>query len=232
MPKQGTAIGRLSRALVRLENNQMPVNYQALTHLFRGLGAAASFSMQFVIANLWLLAPFVRKRLEQSAEMNASIRTTTALTMLRGGVKDNVLPNSAEAIVNFRLLPGDSIAGVCEHVRKVINDDQVHFEPVENAFWEASPLSSTDNMAFVFLNQTIRQVFSNVVVAPYLVLGATDSRYYPVISDAVYRFSPYALSGNDLNRMHGIDERLSVDSLEKMVVFFYHLLKNWTGEEV
>lgn len=232
MPKQGTAIGRLARALARLEANQMPVHYQALTNLFRGLGAAASFSMQFVIANLWLLAPFVRKRLEQSAEMNATIRTTTALTMLRGGVKDNVLPNSAEAIVNFRLLPGDTIATVCEHVRKVINDDQVHFEPVENAFWEASPVSPTDNLAFLSLDQTIRQVFSNVVVAPYLVLGATDSRYYPVISDAVYRFSPYFLSGSDLSRMHGIDERLSVEAMQKMVVFFYHLLRRWTGEEV
>lgn len=232
MPKQGTAIGRLARALVQLENNQMPVHYQALTDLFRGLGAAASFSMQFVIANLWLFAPFIRKRLEQNAEMNASIRTTTALTMLRGGVKDNVLPNSAEAVANFRLLPGDTIASVCEHVRKVVNDDQVHFEPVENAFWEASPVSSTDNQAFSLLNQTIRQVFSNVVVAPYLVLGATDSRYYPVISDAVYRFSPYVLTSDDLKRMHGIDEKLSVDAMEKMVVFFYHLLQNWTGEEL
>ncbi len=230
MPKQGTAIGRLARALTRLEDDQMPVRYQALTDLFRGLGAAASFSMQFVIANLWLLAPFVRKRLEQSAEMNASIRTTTALTMLRGGVKDNVLPNSAEAIVNFRLLPGDSIASVCEHVRRVIDDEQVQFEPLENASWEASPVSPTDNPAFSLLTHTIRQVFPNVVVAPYLVLGATDSRYYPVISDAVYRFSPYVLTGSDLNRMHGIDERLSVESMQKMVVFFYHLLQHWTGD--
>lgn len=230
MPHHGTAIGRLARALARLEKHQMPVRYQALTDLFRGLGAAASFSMQFIVANLWLFAPFVKNKLENIPEMNASIRTTTALTIVKGGVKDNVLPNSAEAVVNFRLLPGDTIASVCEHVRKTIDDDLVSFEPLQDGYWEPSPVSSTDNQAFSLLSTTIRQVFEHVVVAPYLVLGATDSRYYPVISDAVYRFSPYQLTGSDLKRMHGIDERLSVEANQKMAVFFYHLIQSWGAE--
>ncbi len=230
MPHHGTAIGRLAKALSRLESSQMPVHYDAIKSLFRGLGAAASLPMQFIIANLWLFAPFVKKKLENIPEMNASIRTTTALTIVKGGVKDNVLPNSAEAVVNFRLLPGDTIAGVCEHVRKVINDDLVTFEPLQQGYWEASPVSPTENQAFSLLNTTIRQVFEHVVVAPYLVLGATDSRYYPEISDAVYRFSPFQLTGSDLKRMHGIDERLSIDSNQKMAVFLYHLIKAWDGE--
>ena len=228
MPGKESAIGRLSKALTRLENNQMPIRLSAIQKLFQGLGPAPSFGMQFVFANIWFFKPIARQQLEASPLTNALIRTTTALTITKAGVKENVLPQSAEAVVNFRLLPGDTIADVCDHVRKVIPDRQVSFEPIEDGHWEASPVSPTDQQVYLSLKETIRQVFDGIVVAPYLVMGATDARYYAPISDAAYRFSPFVLNAEDMNRMHGIDERISIEGMAKMVAFFIKLMPKWS----
>jgi carboxypeptidase PM20D1 len=232
MPGKDMAIGRLARALARLDANPQPIRLKALKDLFKNLGSAVSFGMQFVFSNLWFFAPIVKMQAEANNTTNAMIRTSTALTIVNGGIKENVLPANAEAIVNFRLLPGDSIAKVCDRVRKTIKDDKVEFEPVPDGAWEASPVSSTDTNSFLILKHTIRKVFDGIAVAPYLVMGATDARYYARISDAAYRFSPFVLTAEDLGRMHGIDERLSVDAYGKMIMFFHELIQAWGVAEL
>jgi carboxypeptidase PM20D1 len=221
------AIGRLARALARLDANPQPIRLKALKDLFNNLGSAVSFGMQFVFSNLWFFGPIVKMQAESNNTTNALIRTSTALTIVNAGIKENVLPANAEAIVNLRLLPGDTIAKVCDRVRKIIKDDKVEFEPVADGAWEASPVSSTDTNSYLILKHTIRKVFDGIAVAPYLVMGATDARYYARISDASYRFSPFKLTAEDLGRMHGIDERLSLESYEKMIVFFHELIQAW-----
>ena len=223
---------QLARALIRLDEKSQPASMRAFHELFNGLGSAASFGMQFVMANLWFFGPIARRQMEAVPQTDASIRTTTAFTMMNSGVKDNILPHTAEALVNMRLLPGDTISQVCKRVKEIINDDKVVLEVVEDANWEASPLSPTDTNAYRSLGKSIRQVFDGVPVAPYLVLGATDSRYYAPISDAVYRFSPFEVTSEDLHRMHGINERIGVDALGKMVEFFHHLIRDWSGEDL
>jgi carboxypeptidase PM20D1 len=227
MPGKDMAIGRLARALARLDATPQPVRLKALKDLINNLGSAVSFGMQFVFSNIWFFKPIIKMQAEANSTTNAMIRTSTALTIVNGGIKENVLPANAEAIVNFRLLPGDSIAKVCDRVRKIIKDDQVEFEPMEDAAWEASPVSSTDTKSYLILKHTVRKVFDGVAVAPYLVMGATDARYYAPISDAAYRFSPFKLTAEDLGRMHGIDERISVESYGKMIVFFHELMQAW-----
>lgn len=227
MPGKDMAIGRLARALVRLDANPQPVRLNALKDLINNLGSAASFGMQFVFSNIWFFKPIIKMQAESNSTSNAMIRTSTALTMVNGGIKENVLPANAEAIVNFRLLPGDSIAKVCDRVRRIIKDDKVEFEPVADGAWEASPVSSTDTKSYLILKHTIRKVFDGIAVAPYLVMGATDARYYAPISDAAYRFSPFQLTAEDLGRMHGIDERISIESYGKMIVFFHELMQAW-----
>lgn len=227
MPGKDMAIGRLARALARLDATQQPVRLKALKDLISNLGSAASFGMQFIFSNLWVFKPIVKMQAEANPTTNAMIRTSTALTVVSGGIKENVLPAHAEALVNLRLLPGDSIAKVCDRVRKIIKDDQIEFEPVAGGAWEASPVSSTDTNSYLILKHTIRKVFEGIPVAPYLVMGATDARYYAPISDAAYRFSPFKLTAEDLDRMHGIDERISVESYGKMIVFFHELMQSW-----
>src|SRR5512139_2025407 len=173
-PPNQTAIGILARALARLEAHPMPSHLRRLRPLYHGIGKAAPLYIQVAFANVWLFGPLLKRWLVPNPEMNASIRTTTALTIINGGVEDNTIPAEAKAIVNFRLLPGDSIADVLWHAKKVIKDERVKFKPVEGKFNEALPVSSRDCLEYKSLQTVVRQVFDNPPVAPYVMLGGTD----------------------------------------------------------
>jgi carboxypeptidase PM20D1 len=231
-PPAHTAIGVLAGALSRLEASPLPAHVSALRPLFRSVGGSAPFFTQMAFANLWLFGGTVKRRLEADPSTNAVVRTTAAISMIQAGLRDNILPAQARAMVNFRLLPGDTIAAVCDYVRQVIHDERVHFECVEDKAWEASPTSPVDGPAFHCLETTTRRVFGNISVAPYLVAGATDARKYVPLGENVYRFSPVVMEPADLNRMHGTNERIGVVALEMMVKFYADLLPAWSEMQV
>ena len=151
--------------------------------------------------------------------------------MIAGGIKENVLPRQAKALVNFRLLPGTSIADVCTHAHKMIDDKRVAFQPVEGGAWEATSLSPTGSAAYLTLEKTIRQTFGNLPVASFLVLGATDSRHYAGLCENIYRFTPLTIDPESLKGIHGVNERVSVEALGKMVKFYGQLIQNWGASE-
>ena len=228
-PPPASAIGRLSRAIKRLEEKPLPAHLDAIKTTFQAVGPVADTGLQIGFANLWLFKRAVRKRMESSPQSNAAIRTTTAVTMVNGGIKDNILPQTAEAVVNFRLMPQDSVARVIEHVRRVVDDDAITIEIFENSAWEASPVSPVGGSAYQSLSRCIREVFSEAVPAPYLVMGATDARYYGRVSDQVLRFTPMLLDKEDFARIHGINERIHKDAFRLMIQFYLHLLRYWIG---
>ena len=227
-PPDQTAIGILGAALARLEASPMPPRLNSIVRTLDEVGGLMPFSMQFLLANRWLFGGAILKRLAANPRTNATIRTTQAITMISGGVKDNLLPREARAVVNFRLLPGDTIAGVCEHARRALADKRVTFEPMaNNGVREASPVSPSSAQAYQDLSKVIRQIFPNTAVAPYLVLGATDARYYTGICDNVYRFTPILMSSEDMKLIHGTNERISVEGLGRKVQFFGQLIRIW-----
>lgn len=226
MPPEHTAVGLLSRAIARLESTPMPAEIGV------GLGPTLSylapempFAHRLVLANLWLFGWFIERQLTATPATNAAIRTTTAATMFRSGFKENVLPRSARAVVNFRILPGDDISAVIEHVGRTVNDPRVTVQALEFAS-EPSSISSAESAAFENLARTIRQVYPGVLVAPSLVLGATDSRHYAALSDDVYRFTPLWLTREDLDRIHGTNERIGVECYADMIRFYSLLVRN------
>ncbi len=228
-PPRSSSIGILSQALLRLERRPMPARLDLVREMFREIGPSVTFSLQLALANTWLLGGVVRRRLLSQPQTAATVRTTTAVTVIQGGVKDNVLPRKTRARVNFRLLPGDSIAAVCEHARKAMNDPRVKMEAMDYSAAEASPVSPTNSAVYSELVRTVRECFGNIPVSPYLVLGQTDSRHYAPICDHVYRFSPLIAEPADLSRIHGVNERISVEALATMVQFYMRLMKNWAG---
>ena len=228
-PPPHTAIGVLARAVTRLEANPMPAHLGMTNLMFQHLGAYLPIGLRLACANTWLFGGAVRSRLEASPQSAALLRTTTAPTVIRGGLKDNILPAQASALVNFRLYPGDSLDDLVAHARRVIHDDAVQIAPLPDGSWEASPVSPVNSPVYHGLSRAIRQLYPAAAVAPYLVLGATDSRYFTPLSAAVYRFSPYYLDAGLLNTIHGIDERIAVPSLAQMVQFYTHLMREWTA---
>lgn len=231
-PPPQTSIGILARALARLEAHPMPTHLRRLRPMYHGIGKAAPISLQVAFANIWLFGPLLKRWLVPKAEMNASIRTTTALTIINGGVEDNTIPAEAKAIVNFRLLPGDTISDVLWHVKKVIKDERVKFKPVEGKFNEALPVSPISGPAYQGLSTVIGQVFGNYPVAPYTMLGGTDCQHFVPVCDHIYRFTSVVMDESFMGLEHGIDERIPVDAIAKMVVFYVQLMQTWGTKDM
>jgi carboxypeptidase PM20D1 len=226
IPPPDTAINTLSRAMQNLAAAPFPSHIGgAARQMLEFLGPEMTWSKKVALANLWLFEPVVRRQLASSPLTNAAIRTTMAPTIFTAGVQDNVLPTTATAVVNLRILPGETIASVTEHVRKVIDDPRVNIAPLSVQI-EPSALSDTDGTSFSLLQKTIRQTVPEAVVAPALLVAATDSRHYAPLTRNVYRFLPIVLGPDDFRRYHGVDERISIADYERLIHFYAQLIRN------
>lgn len=226
---RSSAITRLSEVLLRLRDHERPAEIAGVAgQMFATLAPEMTGVNRLVLTNLWLLSPLVQRQLEAAPGTNALLRTTTAFTMLSAGNKDNVLPGRAEAVVNFRLLPGDSGAEVLAHIEQhaaaVLPPGQ--FTVTRLPFGgEASAVSSTTAPGYDWLQTTMRALEPETVVAPSLMLGATDARHFADIAAQIYRFSPIHAKPDDLPRFHGTNERLSLHDLRNMIRFYQELLQ-------
>ncbi|WP_163870236.1 M20 family peptidase [Myxococcus eversor] len=226
MPPPSTAVGVLASAVSRLEAAPMSTRLQGGSReLFTRVGPEMPFGMRLLFANLWLTEPLVVSQLTARPTTNAAVRTTTAVTVFQGGVKDNVLPPSARAVVNFRILPGDSVDSVLAHVKATVDDARVEVGTLDFQS-EPSPVSPTTSESWRELERSLRQVFPEVLVSPYLNVAATDSRHFVGLSDNVYRFFPVLLQREDLARIHGKDERIAVTAYAQAVRFYAQYLRN------
>jgi carboxypeptidase PM20D1 len=231
IPPRHTAAGILARAITRLEDNPLPAGVgPEVGQLFNSVGPVMPFGRRILFANRWLLDPILVRVLAGRATTDAMLRTTTAVTMLQGSPKDNVLPSLARASVNFRIIPGESVASVMAHARKVIDDSAVVLKPSGTTF-EPSPASVTTGPAWIGLKKTISQIYPEAVVSPYLMMGATDSRYFRPLTPNVYRFTGARIDIEDRDRIHGTNERISVKSYLDGIDFSEQLMKNLASLE-
>ena len=227
MPPRFTSVGVLSKAIVELEKRPVPARLDgAVVRMFEYVGPEMSFGNRLMISNLWLFAPLLRFQLSRKPSTNALIRTTTAPTMFTGSPKENVLPKTAVAVVNFRILPGDSTKDVLDHVRNTIRNDAVKIEAISPV--EPSPVSPSDAPSFLTIQKTVRQVFPDTIVAPGLVVGGTDARHFTALTKCIYCFVPIPFRQEDLARLHGVDERIAVEDYARSVQFYIQYIRNAT----
>lgn len=227
MPPAQTAVGILSAGIQKLEENQMPLAVTGATEaMFAYLGPEMSFGPRLFVANQWLFGGLLKRIFGASPEGSAMLRTTTAPTIFQAGVKANVLPSTARAVINHRILSGDSSADVLEHDRRTIDDDRIQVNLVDGFVSEPSAVSDVNAESFLTLSRTIREVFPGAVITPYLVVGGTDSRHYAGVADNVFRFSGTLVGDDDMGRIHATDERVGVDAYADLVRFFIQYLHN------
>jgi len=224
-PAKGqSAIALLAGAVQRVDQQQMPGGLRGVAgDTFAALAPEMSGLPHVALTNLWLFGPLLEKQFEAGASTNAMLRTTTAPTIFNAGNKENVLPGRAEAVVNFRLLPGDTVDAVVAHVKKAANDERIEVNVLPGA-QEASPVSPQDVLGYRSIERTVREVFPGTLVAPGLMIGAADARHYAGVSSNIYRFSPVLAKPEDLPRFHGTNERLSTANLADMVRFYHRLV--------
>ncbi len=225
-PKGDNAIAKLSAVLVRLENEQMPANIEGVAReMFETAAPEMRGFNRVALSNLWLLGPMVQAELEKGSGTNAMLRTTTAETMVQAGNKDNVIPGEAEAVVNFRLLPGDTKEAVLRHVKSKFGRDSVEITALPFSS-EASPVSSTSSAPYQLINRTVRSLFPGTIVTPGLMVGATDSRHFLELTNNIFRFSPVRATQADLARFHGVNERISSANLGDLIRFYHEVLRS------
>jgi carboxypeptidase PM20D1 len=145
-------------------------------------------------------------------------------TVFNSGVRDNVIPTFATAYINSRILPGQSSKEVYEYVKKTINDTNIKITYYKNYMTEPSPTTDVNSKYYKRVEKAVRAVVKDVVVAPMLMVGATDSRNYREVSEGVVNFTPLT----DAKGYHGIDERLQISDFQKCFNFYTILIK---GEE-
>ncbi len=229
VPPATTAVGRIARAVTRLEDTPMPgrLGPVVLAQL-RQIAPELPWLQRVALSQPWLFGGLIRRAMESKRETAATVRTTTAVTVIRGGVKDNVLPRHASSLVNFRILPGDSVDAILDHVRDTIDDEQITIRIVGTPT-EPSRVSSADSASYAAISRTLANAFPHALVAPSLVLGMTDARSYEPIADDVYRLLPIRLETEDIRRIHGTDERISIEAHAAMIDFYVRLLENLVG---
>ena len=217
-PPRENTIGMLAQAIVDLENNQLPYKLvEPINYQFKYMGAELPFLKKLAFANPWLFKSTILKGL--------NAHTSTAPTIIEGGVKNNVIPTVAEATINFRILPGETIESVKQHVENTVSD-KIKVEAA-GFLTNPSPVSGIDSEGFRILEKTIRSVFPEVVVVPGLIGGGTDARYFYDVSDDVYRFYPIRLGPESMSMFHGIDEKISKENYKEIIEFTYHLIRKF-----
>jgi len=215
-PPKVSTIGRLAAALERIETHPFPTRLvgpvQAMLEL---MGPHMDQPERIVFANLWLTGGLVTNQMASDPLTNAYVRTTTALTMFNGGVKENVVPQRAEARVNFRLLPGDTAESVVARITELVDDPAVE---ISYDTWNpASPVSDHEGAGFAVIVEAVASVYPEALVVPSLLVATTDTRHYTEVSDNQYRFHGMKVESEQAASIHGTNEYIDVESYEKSI---------------
>lgn len=237
-PPEHSNIGILAAAITKLENAQFPYKInRAVRYQYRFMGPELPKEDQpmyeaVAFGNDGKTTELEKKFIDEMAAQQvtrAMLHTTIAVTMFNAGIKDNVLPPSATAVVNFRIAPGDSKESVIAHVKQAIDDNRVQIKDI-SASTPPTNIADPYGNGYKMLEKTIRQTWGNdLIVSPFFVIGGSDSKHFQARP-----FAPnvYTITGIQLESMaefagfHGVNERIKVDEYGKSIGFFYQLMNN------
>ncbi len=237
-PGEITAIGALALAIATLENNPFPQDLEMAEFMMSFLANELSFKERMVFANLWLFGPVVKKRFASFPSANAVTRTTVAPTIIHGGNTENVLPAVAEATLNIRPMPGETLLEVYKHLNELVADETVSLLPAHGEqlygdhSWDPTQISDVDSLQFQILLNLIKATVPGSLAAPFLMTGATDARHYLPVCSRVFRFSPFVLTKSESETVHGVNERLSFENAARIVGFMIEVIQRLSSLEV
>lgn len=222
-PKQST-IGRLSAALAKIENN--PYSPELVGPVRAMLEAMAPHMGQperFVFNNLWLTGGIVANQMAADPATSSFVRTTTALTMFNAGVKENVIPQRAEAKVNFRLLPGVTPEQVVERITAIVDDPGIE---ISYSRWDNVPaISDHEGPGFRVIADAVGESYPDAVVAPSLLVATTDTRHYIDLTENQYRFHGNTMAMAQGASIHGTNEYIDIDGYERSIAVARSMLR-------
>ena len=226
MPPAVMVTETLSKALLTMASIPMEARLTgAVEAMFQGMAPYMGWKGK-ILGNIRSTFPLLKKTLEKKPALQSLIRTTLTPTVVQAGNAYNVIPQEASVVVNARILPGDTTEDVIRHLKKIHEGLPVQYQFLVKE--EASKVTSHNSEAFQLLQGLINSVYEDAVVLPYLMAGGTDSRKYETLSDNILRFSAVRMSTEDLERIHGTDERISIENLQRMISFYRNLFLHFS----
>jgi len=229
-PPKHSALGRLAGVIQDIENNQFKGTMPDLTsNMLQEAGKHFSFPVRLVACNLPLLKPFLTKLLAEIPETGSFVKTTTAVTMASGSPAHNILPQKATINANFRIMPGMTLADVEQHIKDVSRNKNIEVKLYKGQ--EPSSISDLNTKSYKKLEKLFYDMYGgDVLVAPYIVMGATDAYRYQAVTNNIYRFSPFFVDVRLLNLTHGTNERLPATRLGDSLIFFKRYIRTMSVE--
>jgi len=227
-PPNHTALGELAKVIQRLEKKQFKAKMTPLmSNILDSAGRRLPYWLRIFMVNHKLLRPILLAAMKQIPPAACMVRTTTAVTQAFGSPAPNVLPQKASAVVNMRMMPGTTTQDLVAHIKKVAKNKNVEVKVLQTN--EASKYSRTDSKSFEAIRRMVFNFYPHAILAPFLVMGGTDTIKYDSMSEHCYRFSPFLAPVDLLLCTHATDERLPVAAVGEGVRFFKYYIKDAAG---
>lgn len=231
MPPRKGSLVLAAEIIDKLNSNQLPAQIiPPVASFLDNIGGSMDFVSRMAIANQWLLKMPLLKVLEGNPATNALVRTTTAISMAKGSDAPNVLSSTATITVNFRILTGETVEDVVNHVKDICTGYDVDIE-VQTAR-EPSNISSDETRAYQALKKTITRIYPEALVATYVTLTATDAQKYETVSDNVYRLMPVFLNEYEQRTIHNENEHISIENYGKMIAYYKDIMRTFETVDV
>jgi carboxypeptidase PM20D1 len=227
-PAKETAIDILAAGLYRLRSKTPPYRLTPpVKEFMHRIGSSSDIFMNRVAsANMWLFEGVTKKVLSSDPGGAAMIQTTIVPTILKSGVKDNLIPAMASAIVNCRILPGETAQTVEDYICRVVSDDRIKIVKIGKFNSDPSAVTDTESAAFKRVESAVYKTVPRVLPSPFLMIGATDSRHFRRLADGVVNFLPMT----DSKGYHGINERLPIRDLHRSINFMMVVIEESNQE--
>jgi len=225
-PEKNTPLVRLGKFMAAVENKSIfdAKISPTVAKMFSGIADSMSGYMKVILGNSQKFVPLLAKILPAvSPAAGAMVQTTVAFTMAGGSEGTNVLPREAWVIGNMRYSHHQggkaSIAAITELAKKYDIETVVLDRGVD------SPITDYNGKAFKLAERAVKKIFPNVGVLPYIMTGASDSRFMSAVSDNCLRFTPFTINSEQLESIHGANENVCVSSLTQAVDYYKYFIE-------
>ncbi len=228
MPGDTSVVTLLAEVVNRLKANEFePTLEGPMSGFLAYLGPHSDFLTHMASANLWAFEDVVMNKYQKTASGSALVRTTVAPTVIRAGIKDNVIPGRGLITCNSRIMPGSTAEDILQHYKDVLEGLPVTVSLHGENSEDPSEISDFMGDAFQYLGTAARTAYAddNMLVAPYLMVGQTDGRHMKLVCDRIYRITPFRYEQEDLSRLHGINERIRIEDYEDAIRFYIRVLQ-------
>jgi len=225
-PPKVQAAAVLGRALCKIAEKPFPFRLGATTEaFFRQIAPMVPGIQGFVMRHARAFGLLFFKAAASSPEAASMLRTTTAITQLKGSAADNVMPSQVDAIINIRLLYPWTTETACNFVKKAINDKRVSISIHGTASNPVMACNNYEQHGWAQVKAALEKTYPGIPVIPFIMTAITDSRHYQKLCNSTFRFIPYKLDSKELSGIHGHDERISEENLRRGLMFYIALMR-------